>query len=242
MTDQHDDNNWQTRIASARAVLATAATHLSTTERDAMDKFFAGVWQMADEVEDDDRLRGQLAALLTGVANGLKGKPRPLHHHDWSDLPDKAEAARIEIEALRAQLPADAVEKAKARGALVMKPLCELTHLEALARIELLESVWNNPAALHVNLLRSGYPRESALHLAGATDYDYLVEHFQAVQKAAGAFGCWWAMICAQEELAGEDIKDDSVILHFSGSGASTSVTAGQIRAMLTAIYPKEPT
>lgn len=237
MTDLHQDENWQTRIAAARAVLVAAAPHLSINEREAMDKFFAGVEQMAEEVEDDDRLRGQLAALLTGVANGLKGKPRPLHHHDWSDLPVVAVAAMAEIEALRAQLPSDAVEKAKARGALAMKPLCELTHLEALARIEQLEAVWHNPAALHVNLLRSGYPRDLALHLAGATDYDYLVEHFKTVQKAATAFSCWWAMHSAQEELAGEPIPDSATIFHFMGSGASTTVTAGQINAMLNAIY-----
>lgn len=39
-------------------------------------------------------------------------------------------------------------------------------------RVADLESIWSDPAKLHVNLLRSGYDRMSALHLAGCTDYD----------------------------------------------------------------------
>lgn len=62
-------------------------------------------------------------------------------------------------------------------------------------------------------------------------------EELLAAQKASNPFSIWWAMIEAQEELAGETIKDEAVIFHFMGSGASTSVTAGQIRKMLDAIY-----
>lgn len=209
---------------------------LADTERNAMIDFFDGVERMAGEAEGDDQLRRQLAALLTGVANGLKGMPAPLRSHDWSDLPKKAEQARIELEALRAQLPTDAVTRALERGAIATKPLCELTHLEALARIEQLESVWRNPAALHVNLLRSGYPRDGALHLAGATDYDSITAQLASIKKATSGFACWWAMLSAQEELAGAPIQDGAPILHFMGSGASTMVTAKQIRDMLAAI------
>lgn len=62
-------------------------------------------------------------------------------------------------------------------------------------------------------------------------------EELQAAQKAAAPFSMWWAMFEAQEELAGTPIADDIVIFHFMGSGASTMVTAGQIRAMLDAIF-----
>lgn len=52
------------------------------------------------------------------------------------------------------------------------KPLCALTHIEALARIQELEAVWRDPVKLHANLLAINYPVDLALHLAGATDYD----------------------------------------------------------------------
>lgn len=62
-------------------------------------------------------------------------------------------------------------------------------------------------------------------------------EELLLAQKAASPFSIWWAMVEAQEELAGEKIKDDTIVFKFMGSGASTSVTAGQIRKMLNAIY-----
>jgi hypothetical protein len=43
-----------------------------------------------------------------------------------------------------------------------------------------LKSVWSDHAALHANLLHIGYPRELALHLAGATDYDALTQQLAA--------------------------------------------------------------
>lgn len=58
-----------------------------------------------------------------------------------------------------------------------------------------------------------------------------------AIRKAAGAFSMWWAMLQAQEELAEQPIPDSATILHFMGSGASTMVTAKQLRDMMTAIY-----
>ncbi|MES2729998.1 MAG: hypothetical protein V4621_07910 [Pseudomonadota bacterium] len=62
-------------------------------------------------------------------------------------------------------------------------------------------------------------------------------EELRAAQKASSPFATWWAMVEAQEELAGEIIKDEAICLTFMGSGASTTVTAGQIRKMLDAIY-----
>jgi hypothetical protein len=137
---------WKTRIAAARASLESVMVRPGTAmievahlagSRAAIERFFESVEQLAEEIQDDDALRDRLAALLTGVAAGLKGPPPPLTLHDWSDLPAKAEAAR--------------------------------------SRIAELEAVWHDPAKLHVNLLRSGYPRDLALHLAGATDYDAIV-------------------------------------------------------------------
>ena len=49
----------------------------------------------------------------------------------------------------------------------------------------------------------------------------------------------WWAMHEAQWELCDETPADDVVVLHFMGSGASTTVTAGQMRAALEKCQPK---
>lgn len=53
-------------------------------------------------------------------------------------------------------------------------------------------------------------------------------------EAGMAALRTWWAMHEAQWELCEETPADDAVILHFMGSGASTMVTAGQIRAALS--------
>lgn len=63
------------------------------------------------------------------------------------------------------------------------------------------------------------------------------VNDLAAIRKEASAFSVWWAMIQAHEELAEQPIPDNATILHFMGSGASTMVTAKQLRDMMTAIY-----
>lgn len=78
------------------------------------------------------------------------------------------------------------------------KPLCALTHLEALAQIK-------------------------------------------DISERSSGFAVWWAMVEAQEELAGKPIPDSACILHFMGSGASTMVTAREIRGMLAAIFDIKP-
>lgn len=59
----------------------------------------------------------------------------------------------------------------------------------------------------------------------------------KAIRHAAAPFDVWWAMIQAQEELGEQPIPDNATVFHFSGSGASTMVTAKQLRAMMAAIY-----
>lgn len=192
---------WKARINAARAALGDMMEmpHLTPGASAAVLHFFDEVEQLAEESEDDDTLRNRLAALLKGVAAGLKGPPPPLTQWDWSDLPARAEQAR--------------------------------------ARIAELEAVWQDPAKLHANLLKAGYPRESALHLAGATDYDAIAAKLKAIKEHASGFGCWWHLTVTQEDLGGTAIPDDATILHFMGSGASTSVTAREIRRMLDTIY-----
>lgn len=59
----------------------------------------------------------------------------------------------------------------------------------------------------------------------------------KAIRHAAAPFDLWWAMVQAQEELGGQPIPDSATIFHFMGSGASTMVTAKQLRDMMAAIY-----
>lgn len=55
-----------------------------------------------------------------------------------------------------------------------------------------------------------------------------------ARNKALSPLACWWAMVEAQAELSEDGpIPPDAVVLHFMGSGASTQLTAQQMRAAL---------
>lgn len=46
-------------------------------------------------------------------------------------------------------------------------------------------------------------------------------------------FALWWSMVEAENNLAEYPIKDDEIILHYMGCGASCQVTAGDIRNLL---------
>lgn len=50
--------------------------------------------ELEEEAADEDRLREKMASILRRTANALKGVPKPLHSHDWSDLPEVAAALR----------------------------------------------------------------------------------------------------------------------------------------------------
>lgn len=63
-----------------------------------------------------------------------------------------------------------------------------------------------------------------------------------ALVDAISPVAMWWLMVQADSTLCGEEpIADDAVILHFMGSGASTRVTAGQLRALVDVCATKEP-
>jgi len=60
--------------------------------------------------------------------------------------------------------------------------------------------------------------------------------------KAISSFATWWAMIEAQQELAEDAMEDGDIALHFMGSGASTQVSVGDLRtviSILTAVQVK---
>lgn len=56
---------------------------------------------------------------------------------------------------------------------------------------------------------------------------------FSPPAKALSIFKTWWAMNEAEWELTGTVVSDSEIILHYSGSGASCHVTAGDIRKMV---------
>lgn len=60
----------------------------------------------------------------------------------------------------------------------------------------------------------------------------------EAIRAAAAPLELWWAMLQAENELVGEPLADAAPVLSFMGSGCSTLVTAGQLRALFAAIYP----
>lgn len=62
------------------------------------------------------------------------------------------------------------------------------------------------------------------------------------LDKALAPLRAWWAMHEAQWALCDEIPSDDTVVLHFMGSGASTMVTAGQMRAALVPLPPAPST
>jgi len=64
--------------------------------------------------DDADAVAARLAALLTGVADALKGPPGPLKLHDWSGLPDLAAHVVRERDEARAALAAAAAPGARA--------------------------------------------------------------------------------------------------------------------------------
>ena len=49
-------------------------------------------------------------------------------------------------------------------------------------------------------------------------------------------FAFWWSCCWADAELAGDPIKRDAIVLHFSGSGASAIVHARDLDAVCTLI------
>lgn len=57
------------------------------------------------ELAEEAALRERLSYLLTHTAGALKGRPKPLYSHGWSDLPKVAAALRREATAARLHTP-----------------------------------------------------------------------------------------------------------------------------------------
>lgn len=71
---------------------AAITTHIAKMEGDRNE--------IAIERDESDGVREKLAALLTGVANALRGDPPELVVWDWSDLPKRAKDLRAAAMAL----------------------------------------------------------------------------------------------------------------------------------------------
>lgn len=58
--------------------------------------------ELLRELEDMDAVQSRLREILVGVAEALKGRPRPNEAHDWSDLPELAHKVATEHRHLKA--------------------------------------------------------------------------------------------------------------------------------------------
>lgn len=67
------------------------------------------------------------------------------------------------------------------------------------------------------------------------------VEDLSEIGAKSSSLSLWWAMVEAEQELAGKTLKDNDVVLHFMGSGASHIVTVKAMRDMMLAIYGPAP-
>lgn len=64
---------------------------------------------------------------------------------------------------------------------------------------------------------------------------DKLLEEAHKLLKASEGIALWWSMYEAQRECIEEEpYKDDQAVLSFMGSGASTQVTVGELRALIS--------
>ncbi|MGE8453035.1 MAG: hypothetical protein ACN6OP_20925 [Pseudomonadales bacterium] len=63
---------------------------------------------------------------------------------------------------------------------------------------------------------------------------DTMTEEATKLVKATEGVALWWSMYEAQRECIEEEpYKDDQAVLSFMGSGASTQVTVGELRAVI---------
>lgn len=58
-----------------------------------------------------------------------------------------------------------------------------------------------------------------------------------AIRAEAAGLASWWELCEAQQALDGTPVRDDAVVLQVKGASPGTGVTAGELRALLAAIY-----
>ena len=67
------------------------------------------------------------------------------------------------------------------------------------------------------------------------TMLETMTEEATKLVKATECVALWWSMYEAQRECIEEEpYKDDQTVLSFMGSGASTQVTVGELRALIS--------
>jgi hypothetical protein len=91
----HEESIWADALRHLNPALAD--TQAAAAAHDARVRA-----EGAAESNEDDALRDRMADLLTRTAAALKGPPKPLHLHDWADLPDVATKVVAERDAWRA--------------------------------------------------------------------------------------------------------------------------------------------
>lgn len=105
----------------------------------------AQVRRLTAERDEEGDVRERLAQLLAHTAGALKGRPRPLHAHDWSDLPRAAAALRRERDALRGASAEKSPARCRACGVLLVEQTA--THCWPRCQTSLRERVLDS---LHV--------------------------------------------------------------------------------------------
>lgn len=65
------------------------------------------------------------------------------------------------------------------------------------------------------------------------------MEAHMDIRQTAGGLSTWWAMVEARHRPGSDPLPDDSVVLVCEDGTVRTTVTAGEVRALLTAIYGK---
>lgn len=107
-------------IARLRADLA-AASAAAERCKEALRLEEARARRLAEDRDEESALRERLAQLLAHTAGALKGRPRPLHAHDWSDMPRVAAALRRERDALKRASTEETPARCRACGALLVE-------------------------------------------------------------------------------------------------------------------------
>jgi hypothetical protein len=98
------DRDWLVEIVAKHHGIPKLTPHMTRAIEQAHGKLIDAIVEAGWESDESIALRDRMASLLTRTARELKGEPRSLSSHDWSDLPDVARALVAERDALRREL------------------------------------------------------------------------------------------------------------------------------------------
>lgn len=171
-----------------------------------------------------------MEAVLGDLCVQLWGPPHPDadYPRNWTDLPSKLAEELEEDDALRTRL-----SELLTGVAAGLKGPPQPLHGHDWSDLPTLAGQIKDER----NLFRHGHriASDNCVRLEGVVGA--LAVQLKAIKEHTSGFAAWWGMFEAHQELAGKPIGDLQTVLHFMGSGASTAVTALEIRRMLDTIY-----